>query len=574
MYFDINPDAAHDIHDLAVVLLGQKMNFYTDAGVFSKKMIDYGSQVLLSTLDFQGGESVLDVGCGYGPIGLSLAKAQGVSVTMVDVNERALDLAKKNASRNGVEAQIFSSDVYEAVEGVFDHVISNPPIRAGKKVVHQVITGSFEHLKPGGDLTIVIQKKRDGLALNKEEIEWLIEGYVAGTVPDYQMSAFAMAVYFKGMTTEEISHMTMKMVQTGQQFDLSAIPGIKVDKHSTGGVGDKVTLVLVPLVASFGVPVAKMSGRGLGHTGGTIDKLESIKGFQIERTQEEFIQQVQEIGLSVIGQSDQLVKADKLLYALRDVTATVDTIPLIASSVMSKKIAAGADAILLDVTVGEGAFMKTIEEARELARTMVDLGNAVGRKTIAVITDMSQPLGTSIGNRLEILEALDILKGQGRADVTEFICELAQIMLKLANVDQSIEAIHEHLSNGQALAKFEEMVVAQGGDLEDLHRPVKVDQVLEVTADQDGVIAALPAMEFGLLAMRLGAGRAVKSDPLDYETGIVFDKKVGEQVKKGERIARIFVNEKNSQESVTEFKKNVKILEGAESVKEIIEIIS
>lgn len=420
----------------------------------------------------------------------------------------------------------------------------------------------------------IIQKKRDGLALNKEEIEWLIEGYVAGTVPDYQMSAFAMAVYFKGMTTEEISHMTMKMVQTGQQFDLSAIPGIKVDKHSTGGVGDKVTLVLVPLVASFGVPVAKMSGRGLGHTGGTIDKLESIKGFQIERTQEEFIQQVQEIGLSVIGQSDQLVKADKLLYALRDVTATVDTIPLIASSVMSKKIAAGADAILLDVTVGEGAFMKNIEDARRLARTMVDLGNAVGRKTIAVITNMSQPLGTSIGNRLEILEAMDILKGQGRADVTEFICELAQIMLKLANVDQSIEAIHEHLNNGQALAKFEEMVVAQGGDLEDLHRPVKVAQVLEVTADQDGVIAALPAMEFGLFAMRLGAGRAVKSDPLDYETGIVFDKKVGEHVKKGERIARIFMNEKISQESVTEFKKNVKILERAESVKEIIEIIS
>lgn len=411
----------------------------------------------------------------------------------------------------------------------------------------------------------IIQKKRDGLALTKEEIEWLIEGYVAGTVPDYQMSAFAMAVYFKGMTTEEISHMTMKMVQTGQQFDLSAIPGIKVDKHSTGGVGDKVTLVLVPLVASFGVPVAKMSGRGLGHTGGTIDKLESIKGFQIERNQEEFIRQVQEIGLSVIGQSDQLVKADKLLYALRDVTATVDTIPLIA---------AGADAILLDVTVGEGAFMKNIEDARRLARTMVDLGNTVGRKTIAVITDMSQPLGTSIGNRLEILEALDILKGQGRADVTEFICELAQIMLRLANVDQSIEAIHEHLTNGQALAKFEEMVVAQGGDLEDLHRPVKVDQVLEVTADQDGVIAALPAMEFGLFAMRLGAGRAVKSDPLDYETGIVFDKKVGEHVKKGERIARIFMNEKNSQESVTEFKKNVKILDRAESVKEIIEIIS
>ena len=260
----------------------------------------------------------------------------------------------------------------------------------------------------------IIQKKRDGLELTSQEIQWLIEGYVDGTVPDYQMAAFAMAVYFKGMTTREISDLTMTMVGTGEQFDLSEIAGIKVDKHSTGGVGDKVTLVLVPLVASFGVPVAKMSGRGLGHTGGTIDKLESIKGFQVERSQDDFIKQVQEIGLSVIGQSDQLVLADKLLYALRDVTATVDTIPLIASSVMSKKIAAGADSILLDVTVGEGAFMKNIDDARVLARTMVDLGKAVGRKTVAVLTDMSQPLGTSIGNRLEILEALDILQGRGR----------------------------------------------------------------------------------------------------------------------------------------------------------------
>ena len=309
----------------------------------------------------------------------------------------------------------------------------------------------------------IIQKKRDGIELSTEEIHWLIEGYVAGTVPDYQMAAFAMAVYFKGMTTREISDLTMKMVETGEQFDLSAIKGIKVDKHSTGGVGDKVTIVLAPLVASFGVPVAKMSGRGLGHTGGTIDKLESIKGFQIERTQEEFIKQVQDIGLSVIGQSDQLVMADKLLYALRDVTATVDTIPLIASSVMSKKIAAGADAILLDVTVGEGAFMKTIEEARKLARTMVDLGNAVGRKTIAVLTDMSQPLGTSIGNRLEILEALDILQGKGREDVTHFICELAQIMLELGGVTASLEEVKQHQTAGKALKKFEEMVLAQGG---------------------------------------------------------------------------------------------------------------
>ena len=284
----------------------------------------------------------------------------------------------------------------------------------------------------------LIQKKRNGQELSSSEIQWLIEGYVAGTVPDYQMAAFAMAVYFQGMTIDEISDLTMNMVKTGQEFNLSPIEGIKVDKHSTGGVGDKVTLILAPLVASFGVPVAKMSGRGLGHTGGTIDKLESIKGFQIERNQDEFIKHVQEIGVSVIGQSDQLVKADKLLYALRDVTATVDTIPLIASSVMSKKIAAGADAILLDVTVGEGAFMKTVDEARELAQTMVNLGKAVGRKTVAVITDMSQPLGRAIGNRLEILEALEILQGKGREDISHFICELAQIMLSLANVEKTV----------------------------------------------------------------------------------------------------------------------------------------
>lgn len=420
----------------------------------------------------------------------------------------------------------------------------------------------------------VIQKKRDGLELTSDEIKWLIEGYVAGTVPDYQMAAFAMAVYFKGMSTREISDLTMTMVGTGQQIDLSAISGVKVDKHSTGGVGDKVTLVLVPLVASFGVPVAKMSGRGLGHTGGTLDKLESIKGFQIERSQEEFIEQVQNIGLSVIGQSDQLVKADKLLYALRDVTATVETIPLIASSVMSKKIAAGADSILLDVTVGEGAFMKNLEDARALARTMVDLGKAVGRRTTAVITDMSQPLGTSIGNRLEILEALDILQGKGREDVTEFICELGQIMLGLANVEKTVKEVREHLFDGSALQKFEAMVVAQGGDLEDLYRPSSAKYVVEVTADEVGYISELPAMEFGLFAMRLGAGRAVKTDVLDFETGIVFERKVGESVKIGEIVAKIYANEKISQELVTEFKKNVKISNEPKKVREIIEVIA
>ena len=420
----------------------------------------------------------------------------------------------------------------------------------------------------------LIQKKRDGQELTTAEIKWLVEGYVAGTVPDYQMSAFAMAVYFKGMTTREISDLTMNMVKTGQEFDLSAIDGVKVDKHSTGGVGDKVTLILAPLVASFGVPVAKMSGRGLGHTGGTIDKLESIKGYQVERSQEDFIRQVQDIGVSVIGQSDQLVKADKLLYALRDVTATVDTIPLIASSVMSKKIAAGADAILLDVTVGEGAFMKTVDEARELAQTMVDLGKAVGRKTVAVITDMSQPLGRAIGNRLEILEAIEILQGKGREDISHFICELAQIMLGLADVEKTIEEIRQHLENGQALAKFEEMVAAQGADLEDLYRPVKVAHVVEIPAQDTGVISALPAMEFGLYAMRLGAGRAVKTDDLDYETGIVFEKKVGDSVQKGEIVAKVYTNRKISSELVTEFQKYVKINDGVQSLREIIEIIS
>lgn len=419
----------------------------------------------------------------------------------------------------------------------------------------------------------LIQKKRDGKELSTEEIYWLIDGYAKGDVPDYQMSALAMAIYFRGMTTRETSDLTMAMVGTGQQIDLSAIPGIKTDKHSTGGVGDKVTLILAPLVASFDVPVAKMSGRGLGHTGGTLDKLESIKGFQIERSEEEFIKQVQDINIAVIGQSDQLVRADKLLYALRDVTATVDIIPLIASSVMSKKIAAGSDAILLDVTVGDGAFMKTIEDAKHLSRTMVDLGKAVNRQTIAVITDMSQPLGRAIGNRLEVLEALDIMQGQGREDITHFICELAQLMLDLAGVTKSLDEIKEHLVNGRALDKFKQMVLAQGGDLDDLFRPSTAAYVTEVYAEKTGYITALPALEFGLYAMRLGAGRAVKTDLLDFETGIVFDKKVGDSIKEGEVIAKIYSNEKIDSKGLTNFQKNVTIGEEKIIPKEIITII-
>lgn len=420
----------------------------------------------------------------------------------------------------------------------------------------------------------LIQKKRDGEELITEEINWLIKGYANGTVPDYQMAAFAMAVYFKGMTTRETRDLTMSMVETGEQIDLSAIAGIKTDKHSTGGVGDKVTLILAPLVASFDVPVAKMSGRGLGHTGGTLDKLEAIKGFQIDRSQDDFIKQVQDIGISVIGQSDKLVKADKLLYALRDVTATVDIIPLIASSVMSKKIAAGADSILLDVTVGDGAFMKTIEDAEKLSRLMVDLGKEVGRKTVAVITNMSQPLGRAIGNRLEVLEALEIMQGKGREDITHFICELAQIMLRLAGVDKSLEDIRKNLVDGTALAKFEEMVTYQGGDLKDLYRESASPVQTEVFADEDGYITELPALEFGLFAMRLGAGRAVKTDPLDYESGIVFDKKIGDPVSKGDLIAVIFSQEVLPKKVLTEFEKNVKIGVEQFEPKEIIKIIS
>ncbi|MGI1692840.1 pyrimidine-nucleoside phosphorylase [Streptococcus uberis] len=420
----------------------------------------------------------------------------------------------------------------------------------------------------------LIQKKRDGLELSTQEIEWLISGYANGSIPDYQMSAFAMAVYFKGMSTRETKDLTMCMVATGDQIDLSAIPGVKTDKHSTGGVGDKVTLILAPLVASFGVPVAKMSGRGLGHTGGTLDKLEAIKGYQIDRSQDEFIKQVQDIGLSVIGQSDKLVKADKLLYALRDVTATVDIIPLIASSVMSKKIAAGADSILLDVTVGDGAFMKTIEDAEKLSRLMVDLGKEVGRKTVAVITNMSQPLGRAIGNRLEVLEAIEIMQGKGREDISDFICELGQLMLELAGVSKPLTEIREHLISGPALHKFEEMIAYQGGDLEDLYRLSQAKYQTEILSPMEGYITELPALEFGLLAMRLGAGRAVKSDTLDYESGIVFDKKIGDFVAKGDKIATIYSNQVLDKKVLTEFEKNVKIgLEQLE-IKEIIKVIS
>lgn len=420
----------------------------------------------------------------------------------------------------------------------------------------------------------LIEKKRDGGELSTEEITYLINGYVSGAIPDYQIAALAMAIYYKGMSIREIHDLTTEMVVSGEQYDLSEIPGIKVDKHSTGGVGDKVTIILMPLVASFGVPVAKMSGRGLGHTGGTIDKLESIKGYQVERTKEEFIEQVKAIGISLIGQSEHLVKADKLLYALRDVTATVDSIPLIASSVMSKKIAAGADKILLDVTVGQGAFMKNMSDAEKLSETMVALGREVNRETIAVITDMSQPLGKAIGNRLEITEALEIMQGKGREDITDFICELAEILLTLAQVDVSQEDIRHHLVGGQALDKFEELIQAQGGDLQDLYRQSSAPVVTEIFADEDGYIEELSAMAFGKFAMQLGAGRATKTDSLNYETGIVFEKKIGDSVAQGDLVAKVYSQENLNKKLLTEFKKNVIIDKVCKKPTEILKIIS
>lgn len=423
----------------------------------------------------------------------------------------------------------------------------------------------------------IIQKKRDGLALTKAETTWLIEQYAIGQIPDYQMSAWAMAVYFQGMNKSEIADLTMAMVATGEQIDLSDIPGVKVDKHSTGGVGDKVTLILAPLVASFGVSVAKMSGRGLGHTGGTIDKLESIHGFQVERTQADFVQQVRDIGISVIGQSDNLVKADKLLYALRDVTATVDIIPLIASSIMSKKIAAGSDAILLDVTVGSGAFMKNMLDARLLAQTMVDLGNAVGRKTVAVITDMRQPLGATIGNRLEIAESLTVLQGGGSPELRQFIAELAQIMLSLAGVEKSVDDILENLSNGAALEKFKQMIQAQGGDLDELLASPEHETIFSksVVSTQTGYVTSFDALTAGLLAMRAGAGRAVKSDVLDLDAGLRLFKKIGDYVESGEPLFEILYNkadfdaEKESQVLLDA----ISISNEKVEIKEIVEII-
>lgn len=398
----------------------------------------------------------------------------------------------------------------------------------------------------------IIEKKRNGEELSTQEIRFFVEGYTDGSIPDYQASALCMAIYFQDMTDQERADLTMAMVESGDQIDLSSIAGIKVDKHSTGGVGDTTTLPLAAMVAAVGVPVAKMSGRGLGHTGGTIDKLESIEGFHVELTSEQFSKQVNEIGMAVIGQSGNLTPADKKLYALRDVTGTVSSIPLIAGSIMSKKIAAGADAIVLDVKTGDGAFMKTVDDSIKLAQAMVKIGNNVGRKTMAIISDMSQPLGFAIGNALEVQEAIDTLKGNGPADLNELCYTLGSQMVvvggKAETIEQARTMLEEVVANGAALEVLKKFIAAQGGDASVVDDPTRLPQAkfkIDVPAKQAGYVAKIEADDIGTAAMLLGAGRATKESVIDLAVGLVLHKKVGDQVAQGESIMTIHANTEN-----------------------------
>lgn len=393
----------------------------------------------------------------------------------------------------------------------------------------------------------IIEDKRNGRELTDEQIKFFVDGYVAGEIPDYQASALCMAIYFQGMSARETATLTMDMVASGDVVDLSPIPGIKVDKHSTGGVGDKTSLVVAPIVASLGVKTAKMSGRGLGHTGGTLDKLESIPGLSVAVERERFIDIVSRVGVAIIGQTGNLVPADKKLYALRDVTATVDSLPLIASSIMSKKIAAGSDKILLDVKCGSGAFMKTVDDAIALAKEMVEIGEHVGRTTVAMITDMGRPLGMCIGNALEVAEAAATLQGKGPQDLTDICVELAANMLYLAgqgDMNSCRELAREQIANGNGFAKLKEMVDAQGGDAALLDRPyeqlVQPRIKREVRAHEAGYLYAMDTERCGIASVALGAGRAKKEDSIDYSAGIVLAKKSGDAIAEGDMLATLY----------------------------------
>lgn len=393
----------------------------------------------------------------------------------------------------------------------------------------------------------LIEKKKQGRSLTEQELDWMIAGFTEGAIPDYQMAAFLMAVCFQGMNKQETTAMTLAMARSGEIADLSAIPGIKVDKHSTGGVGDKTTLIAAPMAAACGIPIAKMSGRGLGFTGGTVDKLESIPGYRTALPEEEFFDIVNEVGISLIGQSGELAVADKKIYALRDVTATVDSLPLIASSIMSKKIAAGADAILLDVKTGSGAFMKTEQDALALAQTMVDIGSGAGKRTAALITDMNQPLGRTAGNAIEVAEAVETLRGNGPADLTELCIQLAGNMLWLADkgeLPNCLAMAKATLADGSAFQKLRAMVQRQGGDVSYLDHPEKLPcaPAYAVQAEQDGFVAAMQTEEIGAVAGMLGAGRERKEDKVDPAAGIRFVKKIGEPVQRGETLAFLYTN--------------------------------
>lgn len=400
----------------------------------------------------------------------------------------------------------------------------------------------------------LITKKKHGEALTDAEIEYMITGYVNGEIPDYQVSAMLMAIYFKGMNNHEITELTKVMAKSGDMIDLSAIAGKKVDKHSTGGVGDKTTLIVAPIVAACGGRVAKMSGRGLGHTGGTVDKLESIPGYRTSLDRKEFFDIVNECGLSVIGQSGNLAPADKKLYALRDVTATVDSIPLIASSIMSKKIAAGSDCILLDVKTGSGAFMKTLDDSIKLAQTMVAIGEGAGRRTVALITDMNTPLGFGIGNSIEVMESMDVLKGHGPADLTEVSLDLASNMLYLVgkgSLDECRKLAEKAIADGSAFETFCKMVRAQGGDdtvLRDYSKFKQAPYKLEVKAEADGFITKMNAEEIGETSVVLGAGRETKESPIDFAAGLILHKKFGDEVKKGDVLVTMYTSKENALE--------------------------
>ena len=399
----------------------------------------------------------------------------------------------------------------------------------------------------------LIEKKRDGKVLSKEEIDFIITGYTNGSIPDYQMSAFAMAVYFRGMNDIESTNLAIAMLNSGDAMDLSMIDGVKVDKHSTGGVGDKVSLVLAPMVASLGVKFAKMSGRGLGHTGGTLDKLESIPGFNISLTYDAFVKQVNKIGLAIVGQTGNLTPADKKLYALRDVTATVNSIPLIASSIMSKKLASGSNAICLDVKVGSGAFMKDIESATKLAELMVQIGKNAGRSMTAILTDMDEPLGCAVGNQLEVIEAINTLKGNGPKDLTDICLEIGSYLVLDAGVANSLEEaknlLKTQISNGKAFEKFVELIEEQNGDvsyIKDLTKFIAANDVIPVISDKEGYITYINALEIGVSSMLLGGGRETMDDIIDPNVGVVLVKKIEDYVKPGDVLAYVHSNGKNT----------------------------